>query len=80
VNTASTPAVPAAFIAWWRPNRRHAWEKIAGGETQDAALEKLLHALAARAQTGGDSIVLAAGRRPEQTAARPYSGGGRRRL
>jgi hypothetical protein len=76
MSSTETPA--AAYVAWYRANRLSRWERIAEGATLDDATNAMLDALAGR--RGGESVVLSADRRPNDTAGRRYVGGGRRLL
>jgi hypothetical protein len=62
--------IQPAFVAWWRQSRGDRWEKLAEGQTHDDATNRMLDALAGK--RGGESIVLAAGHHPNQTANRRH--------
>jgi hypothetical protein len=50
----------AAFVGWYRTNRRQPWRPVVEAGSEDAALDKLLR------EPPGGKIVLPAGRDPNQ--------------
>jgi hypothetical protein len=72
--TISTFDPGGSWSAWWRPDSRFAWTRLASGNTHAEALANLQGAL--ERVHGGDRAVLPAGRRPD----RPASTFGRRRF
>lgn len=50
----------AAFVGWYRANRRQPWRAVVQADSEDAALGKLLD------EPPGDKIVLPAGRDPNR--------------
>jgi hypothetical protein len=65
---ASRVGATAAWCGWFRPRVGVTWSKIAEGQTYDEALARLLDALAAL-RGNGESIVLEAGRHPNDRRA-----------
>jgi hypothetical protein len=55
----------AAFVGWYRVNRRQSWRPVVQAGSEGAALDKLL------AYLPGDKIVLPAGRDPNERKRRP---------
>src|SRR5207302_377127 len=62
------PAAPSAWQGWYRRGRRDTWELLAEAPAWGDCWARLVAALAGR-RSGGESVVLPAGRRPDQTAA-----------
>jgi hypothetical protein len=68
--TTTDTAAPPAYIGWWRCNRKARWSCVAGGADYDAAWQATLDVLDQQRVHGGESLVLSAGRHPNETAAR----------
>jgi hypothetical protein len=44
------------YIGWWRPSKRHAWERLAEGDDYGRVLNDLLDAVGYRPR-GGEMLV-----------------------
>jgi hypothetical protein len=59
----------ARFVGWFRPSRSARWERLAEGPTYGDCWAVLLERLPAKG-AGGESVILPAGKHPDQAAAR----------